>query len=197
MKAWSATTTPPIDCCTNFWTRKLSMPWAARISLYDRIKKRHGSFATTYVLLLCDDFDFRSRSAKFLHSSIWWSSAGGAYLAGLIVSVPKEWLSLEELSRFFLLSSRRHTKDTQSDRETDREVGFRTKDFLWTWCFHLWNFQKWFTYVPRNNLVNSELTPLLKYQCLPFHPQEDHAKAGKLFPRWFWALLFFEFFSLF
>jgi hypothetical protein len=43
MKAWSATTTPPVDCCTNFWTCKLSMPWAARISLYDRIKERHGS----------------------------------------------------------------------------------------------------------------------------------------------------------
>jgi hypothetical protein len=33
----------------------------------------------------------------------------------------------------------------------------------------------------RNNLVNSELTPLLKYQCLSFHPQEDHAKAGSFF----------------
>jgi hypothetical protein len=51
MKSWSATTTPPIDCCTNFWTCKLSMPWAARICLYDRIKKSLKSFATTYVFV--------------------------------------------------------------------------------------------------------------------------------------------------
>ncbi len=30
--------------------------------------------------------------------------------------------------------------------------------------------------------MNSELRAVLKYQHLPFNPQEDHAKAEKLFP---------------
>jgi hypothetical protein len=34
----------------------------------------------------------------------------------------------------------------------------------------------------KENPVNSELRALLKYQRLPFNPQEDHAKAEKFFP---------------